>query len=294
MFSGKGMVNMSLPVRIFEPRSTLERIADNFAFLNTFVKKAEECINDPVERIKNVIMATLIGMCCSPSCQKPFNPYLGETFEGTYEDGSKIYLEHIKHSPPISKFLVFTPGGSRIYGHFQQNANLRANKMTLWFKGPITYEFQDGKKLSVYYPQLIQQGIIYGTRLLKFVKRVCVIDEPNQLKGYAAFGKKIKDGRFKSSRVDTVIGEIYKYNVKKHKPLKDDLKNLYEQFKGKDLVESKSKCEGIINEAVEWDGSEYWSFEKSRAMRHKPVDHALPSDCRYREDIVWLKRNDQK
>lgn len=179
MFSGQGMVNMSLPVRIFEPRSTLERIADNFAFLHTFVKKAEECSNDPVERIKNIIMATLIGMCCSPSLQKPFNPYLGETFEGKYADGSKIYLEHVKHSPPISRFLVVTVGGTKIEGYFQQNANMGANKMTLWFKGPITYHFTDGKKLSVYYPQLLQIGIIYGARLLKFIKRVCVLDTEN-------------------------------------------------------------------------------------------------------------------
>ena len=74
------------------------------------------------------------------------------------------------------------------------------------------------------------------------------------LKEYAAFGKKIKNGRFKSSRIDTVTGEVYTYNTRKHKPFKKDLKNLYEQFKGKDLLESKSKCEGIINEAVEWDG----------------------------------------
>jgi hypothetical protein len=125
IFTGQGMVNMSLPVRIFEPRSTLERIADNFAFLNSYVKKAEEAKNDLVERMKNVIMATLIGMMCSPSCQKPFNPYLGETFEATYKDGSKIYLEHVKHSPPISMFLVYTPGGTRISGYFEQTANSR-------------------------------------------------------------------------------------------------------------------------------------------------------------------------
>lgn len=62
------------------------------------------------------------------------------------------------------------------------------------------------------------------------------------MKGYAAFGKKIKSGRFKSSRVDTVTGEIYKYNPSKLKPFKEDLKNLYEQFKGKDVVQSLATC----------------------------------------------------
>lgn len=45
---------------------------------------------------------------------------------------------------------------------------------------------------------------------------------------------------------------------------------------------------------MEWDGKEYYNFETTRALRHVPVDHPLPSDCRYREDIVWLKKKNMK
>ena len=37
---------------------------------------------------------------------KPLNPMLGETYECEWEDGSKFYLEHTCHTPPISHFYI--------------------------------------------------------------------------------------------------------------------------------------------------------------------------------------------
>lgn len=48
-----------------------------------------------------------------------------------------------------------------------------------------------------------------------------------------------------------------------------------------------------MQQGIEWDSVEYFSFDKTRAMRHTPVDHPIPSDCRYREDIVWVKREEK-
>lgn len=42
LIKGQGIVSISLPVRIFEPRSTLERICDNWAFLPIYLKKASQ------------------------------------------------------------------------------------------------------------------------------------------------------------------------------------------------------------------------------------------------------------
>jgi len=42
---GRGMVGVSLPVRIFEPRSTIERITDLWGYLTNYVSK---CITNPV------------------------------------------------------------------------------------------------------------------------------------------------------------------------------------------------------------------------------------------------------
>jgi hypothetical protein len=40
LIEGKDVVSVSLPVRIFEPRSTIERICDNWAFLPYYLKMA--------------------------------------------------------------------------------------------------------------------------------------------------------------------------------------------------------------------------------------------------------------
>lgn len=41
---GRGMVGVSLPVRIFEPRSTIERITDLWGYLTNYMSK---CIGSP-------------------------------------------------------------------------------------------------------------------------------------------------------------------------------------------------------------------------------------------------------
>ncbi len=48
---------------------------------------------DPVERMKYVMLCSVafIGNC--HSFDKPLNPILGETYEGSLPDGSHVYME---------------------------------------------------------------------------------------------------------------------------------------------------------------------------------------------------------
>lgn len=60
---GKGIVAVSLPVRIFEKRSTIERICDLWCTAPTFLRKAAlESLGDPVERMKQIITFVVSGM----------------------------------------------------------------------------------------------------------------------------------------------------------------------------------------------------------------------------------------
>jgi hypothetical protein len=58
---GKGIVAISLPVRIFEKRSTIERICDLWCTGPHYLKKAALEI-DPVERMKFAISFVISGM----------------------------------------------------------------------------------------------------------------------------------------------------------------------------------------------------------------------------------------
>lgn len=102
---GKGIVAISLPVRIFEKRSTIEKICDLWCTGPIFLKRAALEI-DPIERMKNIVAFVVSGMHMVSTQRKPFNPIIGETYEGLWPDGSRIFVEHISHHPPISCFLV--------------------------------------------------------------------------------------------------------------------------------------------------------------------------------------------
>ena len=75
IFTGQGIVRMSQPIRIFEPTSTLERIAGMMGGFPKYVTIANNC-NNLTETIKYIICGMLAGQTLSTSMRKPFNPYL--------------------------------------------------------------------------------------------------------------------------------------------------------------------------------------------------------------------------
>jgi len=96
LLSGKLAVRLSLPIRLFEPRSLLERVAESWCYAPTLLTKAANIHADPVERMKFVVSFVVAGLHCCVNQQKPFNPILGETYQSTFVDGTSIYLEHVK------------------------------------------------------------------------------------------------------------------------------------------------------------------------------------------------------
>ena len=105
MLKGLSISHISLPIKIFEPRSSIQRICDLWTFAPNYLKKAAET-DDHLERLKCVIAFTIssIYLCCGQN--KPFNPLLGETLQGEFEDGTKFFCEHTSHHPPITNFLL--------------------------------------------------------------------------------------------------------------------------------------------------------------------------------------------
>lgn len=67
---------ISLPVRVFEPRSQIERMLDTFGLAPIFFKRAA-LETDYLERLKLVMTCVVSGMYGSAKQLKPFNPLLG-------------------------------------------------------------------------------------------------------------------------------------------------------------------------------------------------------------------------
>ena len=108
LFSGQmDLLNMSLPVGLFEPRSYLRKLTDVWAYPH-MLDMALACYEEGkfVEGMKWIIAFNVAG--CHHAfnhMKKPFNPLLGETFQGKYAGtGGTVNLEQISHHPPVSAF----------------------------------------------------------------------------------------------------------------------------------------------------------------------------------------------
>lgn len=87
LFKGLTITHISLPIKIFEPRSSIQRIVDMWSFAPKFLKQAADT-KDHLERFKQVIAFAMSGLYICTSQYKPFNPILGETLQGEFRDGT--------------------------------------------------------------------------------------------------------------------------------------------------------------------------------------------------------------
>jgi len=85
LIEGKDIVAISLPVRIFEPRSMVERITDLWGSGPHYINLACKT-QDPVQRMKLIMAFCVSGLHMNLKQLKPFNPILGETYEVKYNN----------------------------------------------------------------------------------------------------------------------------------------------------------------------------------------------------------------
>jgi len=101
-FIGKDITSMiSLPVWVFEPISFLEVLCEPMQFDELLHKAASA--PDPIHRITYLSAWAIAGYVCATRTKKPFNPYLGETYEFLAPGNKyKCFCEQVSHHPPIS------------------------------------------------------------------------------------------------------------------------------------------------------------------------------------------------
>lgn len=125
-FTG-GFVSFSLPAKIFSDNtqiqiipnlfSNIEALYDASNALNPLETQIEAIQLGRMNRLKSVITLLVSGMYHAVQARKPFNPYIGETFQGYFNDGTQIFIEHIRHNPPIDSFYIINErAGFKLYG----------------------------------------------------------------------------------------------------------------------------------------------------------------------------------
>lgn len=271
LLQGKLAVRISLPIRIFEPKSLLERVANGWNYAPTVLKKAALSGSDPLERMKFVMAFVAGGLHFCIGQLKPFNPILGETYQATYADGTQIFLEHTSHHPVKSAFTVTGPKGLyQMSGVYEFESVTSRNSLSNFQNGAVTITFHDGVVITYTMPQIKMSGILFGDRVVEIVGTSRFEDAANRLVGELHFDA--NNSFLKKSQSDDIKGCIY--------PAKKSPKHALVTVNGSWLSH------------LQFDSKTYWHVESEPAFDHTPVDNPLPSDVCYREDINALKNGD--
>ena len=156
---GAGIFNISLPLFAFDKVSMLQRMGMLYGyhiqFFNRMIKE-----NDPVEKLKFLTASCIASLHLGIKLQKPFNPILGETFQGKIGD-AMIYGEQISHHPPISFFYV---KNNNFTFYVPEDYELKTYPNSVVgkakYKKRLILNDKDKTIYSIKYPTLVVQNIL--------------------------------------------------------------------------------------------------------------------------------------
>lgn len=212
LLSGKLAVRISLPIRIFEPRTLLERVADGWNYAPTLLKKAA-LNSDPLERMKYVIAFVSGGFHFCIGQLKPFNPILGETYEATYADGTQVFVEHVSHHPVKSAFTVTGPKALyTLSGIYEFESATSRNAIVNHQIGTAKVVFHDGHTITYTVPQIKMSGILFGDRVVELTGVCKFVDAANHLVGEVNFDA--NNSFLMKSHAEDIKGAIYPAKVR--------------------------------------------------------------------------------
>jgi uncharacterized protein YbgA (DUF1722 family) len=291
-----GVMSLSLPIRIFEPRSMLERITDWFSFAPVLLTKAGS-IGNKIEAFKYVVAFSLSSLFRSSEQLKSLNPMLGETYQCEWEDGSHMYMEHTCHTPPISHLYLkssndlFTVSG---YIDMEMGGIMKTmltNTMQIIPKGRITVNLPMTKqKIDFQFPKITMGGALWGERYMYFSDHMKFEDRANNLKCVIAFANNRKE--LKGKRIHDIYGRIFNYDYVANQDdpsdpfYSDSMSSHPFPLYNKDIV---SEITGSWLEEVKFDNKSYFNIKNSSPPQIYPTKDVLNSDSRYREDKQWLQ-----
>lgn len=307
LIQGKSVINISLPVDLFDIKSFLERIAYSYTYAPYFLEPSPKNL-DPsspeferpgLYQIYQVVCFILSSMHLSINQKKPFNPILGETFQGWIK-GCPIYCEQISHHPPISSFLMLG-NGYKIQGNFEITASMHPNSVTgkQLGLGQVIFDLGNEKSKKIYFtfPPCVVSGLAFGSRIVNYEGKVYIFDAGEKLAMELNFNPD-KKGMFsgmlskQKTANDYFKGVVYELKEAAiDKMIKGLLAKKYSGLNFKEDLASPTEisvCEGVWHDYLEIKGKKFWELKDFQAFQLEYEDHPLPSDCLYREDlIVW-------
>ncbi|EAS07563.1 oxysterol-binding protein (macronuclear) [Tetrahymena thermophila SB210] len=258
------LTTISFPIRAMIPKSQLECQLYSTCYYPLFMNLASQS-NDPLERMKLSITASISSFPIANQFYKPLNPILGETLEGSYPDGTQLFAEQVSHHPPITYIYVTGPQKKYVsYGYGEFDASAGLNSLKIKNNGKRFFKFQDGQLITFNQGYEYFSGTFFGTTRHETLGKIMFQDTKNEIEC------KIKFGKVKKRPTDFFEGEI--------------------KVKGKLC----SKVYGSYLGFIEFDGVRYWDHRVQLPFKNNILKSKLGSDHSLRQDKIQLSQGNIK
>ena len=293
LFKGQNVMNISLPVYIFDKRTMLQVFAYELKE-SPFILSKAYYVENQIEKLKYVSTYFLSQFILSPILLKPFNPIIGETYQAKIGN-LNIYLEQTVHKPPTANFYCFDDDGLyKIYGYLSVTANAGLNCFASKKLGKVMIEFKDGNKYRIYYPTMIAGGVTMGKKTFNIKNSALIVDLNNELCTYV---------KFNPDHVGLIKGFFNKNKSKEYYPDKfigkivnlSDVK-IDKEGSNHELnknVRCYSELEGEWSKGIFFENKCYWRRNLDNYCDIYEMDYKLPSDSSNREDVIFWGQNDE-
>lgn len=161
----------------------------SIAMVFPYYLNAAAVTQDPIERMKLVMVSSVAFIYPTHMFQKPLNPILGETLQQECKDGTKIYCEQTTHHPPITSYVFDGPDNLySLEGWNSFTAKAWMNSITLTVAGKKTITFKDGGQIEFNNQGDQFNSIFIGTINHQLTGKIEFHDKKNGLYGYYDIG----------------------------------------------------------------------------------------------------------
>ena len=284
--------HMSIQVKIFSPNTVEQKYTCAFSYANKYLIPASDPKMSPYDRFKHAITFCVSGIYLAVGTLKPFNPFLGETYQGELPNGAKLYTELVTHSPLCCRFLLIYKKVYEVSGYW--NLSVKSQKfgtmMTISQKGPIYIKFpQINECIIGHYPEAKMINVISNDRANLYHGNLVFIDSKNNLKAVVQinpFKKRFHDLGGTTFRY--IYPENWVYNYDKEWEFGKKYKIGQEAKNGISVIDNIS---GSWLNNLDFGVQRMWDMRTDVPEFMRPVKNCIPSDGRFREDLIWLYRS---
>ena len=245
---------------------------------------------NPIERMKYIMTLAISGLYLTTNQLKPFNPLICETFEGEFQDDSyhtKVYCEQTSNYPTISRFYLVN---SEIKLHGYVDLSTKVEKfgmnLSLLTKGYVNVEYTKFDEFITYiFPTVKMLNVITQSgRSCYYKDNLIFVDKKNKLKGIIQLG-------IDYYHITNFKGYIMEMEYEENYTINYDKEQYWGYYFKPDKYRILERCEGSWLKEIKFGDKVYWDIDKDIPNWIRPVDNPLPSDGRYREDLIWLFRS---